>query len=235
VDDQQQPLEEPVVSQDNVTESAPVEQTPDTEPQPSVETPETEVSETEDRPQRNANGRIRELVSEKKRIQAERDMLAEQLQQAAQMQIPDEIDPGDYRALQFNNNVVLQELQALKMERMQEKLEMDTERVYSEFSELKDNKALDDKLSRQWYEAYAVKDAEGNITGYTKSPHAFVKEQMDIINSARQEATAQNIQNLQRQAGESAVTPTTTTPSNPKDPKEMSLNELERKLGIVQR
>lgn len=215
------------------TDSAPVEQNVDSAPQPQEtteqETPEVETPKEE---KRNAQGRIQQLVAEKKKVQQERDQYAAQLQQQSQSEIPDEIDPNEYRAMQYNNTVVANELQTMKLERLADKLESSSAKIYTDYPDLKDS-PLDEKLSQRWERDYAQKNANGEIIGYSMSPDNFVREQMELIESAKAEATAQNSQALQRQSSESAITPQTNQQSATKEFKDLSIEEMEKQLGVV--
>lgn len=220
----------------DVTESTPVEQEVDTPSQAQEEVTEPEVTEEPPKEKtRSAQGRIKELVAEKKRYQTEAEQYRRALEQAATAPLPDEISPEEYRAMNFQAQSVAQELQQLKFERMQEKLEADTERIYEKHPELKGNKSLDDRLSKAWLENFAQLDSQGNIIGYSKSPLKFVEEQMDIINTVKSETTTKAVKDLERQRAESPVTPEVSATKAPKDPKDMSIKELEDKLGFARR
>lgn len=227
--------DEQVVIQDvaptgDVTESTPVEETVASAPQ--AEEPAQEEVVQEEKPKRDAQGRIQQLVSEKKRIQQERDYYA-QLAEAASAPLPTEVDPDEYRALRANNNVVAQEVNELKMKLLANELDALGAKVYTDFPELKEQPALDEKLSERWLADYAKKDSQGNIIGYTKSPYDFAKEQMELIKEAQASATAQTAQNLQRQSSEAAITPQINNQPATKDPKDMSIEEMEKAYGVV--
>lgn len=228
-------VEQSVEATPDVSESTPEEQEVDTPSQAQEPTEQPEEVEPPKEKQRSAQGRIKELVAEKKKYQSEAETLRQQLEQSATAPLPDEISPEEYRAMQFNSQNVAQEVAQLKFERMQEKLETDTERIYDKHPELKDNKALDDRLSKAWVENFARLDNQGNIVGYTKSPLQFVEEQMDIINTVKAETTVKNIRTLEQQRADSPVTPEVSASKAPKDPKDMSIQELEAKLGTVRR
>lgn len=216
------------------TASTTVEETVDsaTQPQESSEETQVETPEAPKEEKRNAQGRIQQLVAKNKKIEQERDTYAAQLQQQSQSEVPDEIDPNEYRAMQYNNTVVAQELYNMKLERLADKLDSSLAKIYTDYPDIKDS-PLEEKLSQRWERDYAHKNENGKIVGYSMSPDQYIREQMELIESAKADATAQNSQVLQRQSSESAITPQSNQQSATKEFKDLSIAEMEKQLGVV--
>lgn len=218
-----------------VTESPAVEPA---EATTEAEAPEVqEVPTEEPKPRNNAQSRIRELVNEKKQVEAERNQYAELLQQANNQPIPDNLSEDEFRALQASATYAATEVQQLKRELAVERFEKEVDAVEAKFPELNPNsdqynEKLADALSKQYAEGFIEKDRNGNFIRTRKSLEAFTSEMIDAYRDAMTKGATQTKEVLQQQAAEAAVTPQTNSQSEPKAFENLSIKEMEAQLGF---
>lgn len=209
-------------------------ETPQTESQseePQVEAETSESSEGDQTPSRKkgAESRIRELVKENKSLkqQSGRELL-EQSNSLEPIEGGREYSPEELeQALaQRANAIASPQIQALKQEIGQVKLESDIKDVQSRYERLNpDSDSYDAKLDQKLAEQY---QKYGTSVGLAD----FIDEQMTLASSTAERIVAETDSQVSKQAEEQTVRPTSQSKQE-KSPEDMSLAELEAKLGSV--
>lgn len=233
------------VQTENVTDSSPVEQAqsqPETQPeernaegeQPTQEEPR---NEQEQKPRNNAQSRIKELLSAKKEAESERDRMAQLMQQTPNMELPEELSPEEYRALQFNSNQVAQEVQGLKRELAYKDLSSEMDSVVATVPELNPesesyNPVLEELIAQNFDEGYIIKDSTGRFVGTKKSFKEFAQKQVNAFREAETRGATHSQKVLQKQASEAAVTDQSTSTSESKPFESLSIHDMEKQLGF---
>lgn len=240
--DNQEEVALPQVGEETIPEAtAPVveqktaEETPvtTTEGAPEAEVP---VVETETKvPKKGANARIGELVGENKSL---KQRLAELTahngeipvaQQNPAINLDSEVTPEQYRqhVLQTASNMV-----DLKMKQSEAigRIDKESSEVMRSYPQLDpDSEQFDKELSETISEAI---EAQVRLNPYSASVKTFADRLMKPFIKAVSNGVAQEKETITRQVSESALRPTAIR--NPeKTVNEMSISELESKLGIV--
>ncbi len=221
--------------QADVTESPSVEAEAAPAEAPQVQ----EELKAEPKPRNNASSRIRELVDEKKQLAAERDNYAQLLQQAQNMQIPDNISEDQLRALQVDAGYATAKVQELERKLAFQEFTKEVDSVEQQYSELNPesedyNEPLAKALSEAYEEGFVVKDQNGRFVGTKKSLKDFTSQMLEAYRTAATKEVARTKAAIDRQVAEAAVTPQSTNQSNEAKPFEsLSIKEMEERLGIV--
>lgn len=96
------------------------------------------------------------------------------------------------------------------------------------------NPALEEIIASTYNDGYVVKDQRGNFVGTKKSFKEFAQAHVNAFREAETRGATHGQQVTRQQQSEAAVTPqSTTNSSGPKDFKDLSISEMEAKLGIV--
>ena len=234
MDEEIQQAENIDVQETDVTESPAVEEQPEAQQaEPVVEEP------TEEPKARNgAQSRIKELVSKTKQLEAERNQYADLLQQANNSQVPENLSEDEYRALQASATYAATEVQQLKRQMAQDKFSNEVDLVEQTFPELNPNseqynEKLADTLAKAYEEAYLLTDQSGQFVGTKKSLKDFTEAMITPYRDAMTRGAVQTGEALDRQAAEAVVTPQTSTSSEPKPFADLSIKEMEARLGTV--
>lgn len=234
MDEQQVPqeaLNEPVEA--DVTESPTVEPT---EAQPVEES--QPIEQDDSKPKRGAESRIRELVSEKKQLEAERNQYAELLQQSQQMPIPENLSEEQYRALATDANYATLKVQELERKMAQKDFSTEVDLVEQTYPELnpksdKYDEKLAESMAKAYESGFVVKDRNGNFAGTKMSLKEFTDMMIQPYREALVKGAAQTSEALSQQASEAVVTPESSQTSEPKAFEDLSIKEMEAKLGVV--
>ena len=217
-------------------ESADVEQTqvPEADSEAEV-TPdqETEVKE-EQKPKRNAQSRIKQLIEENKQLKQQQNPFSDAMNQP----IPDNLTEEQYRALVAGNTSTALEVQQLKRQMAFKEFESENETVLNQYPELNpESDSFDEELASTladaYWEDYVVKDQNGNFVGTKRSLKEFTEKMIKPYRNAINRGAAQTTEALNQQASESPVTPESSKSSEPKPFESLSIEEMEAKLGIV--
>lgn len=229
----QTPAENENVVAPDVTESPTVE----AEAAP-AEAPEVEEPKDEPKPRNNASSRIRELVSKTKQLEAERNQYAEMLQNNAQMPVPENLSEDQYRALAADANYATVRVQDLERRLAYKDFTSEVDVVEQKYPELNPesdgyNSKLAEALAKTYEEGFIVKDKNGRFVSQKKSLSDFTKEMLDAYRTAEIKGATKTQEALAQQAAESVVTPQSTNNSETKAFKDLSIEEMEKQLGVV--
>lgn len=235
MDEEIQQAENLDVQETNVTESPAVEEQPEVQ-QEAQEVVEEPAQET--KPRNGAQSRIKELVSKTKQLEAERNQYADLLQQANNTQVPENLSEDEFRALQASATYAASEVQQLKRQMAQKDFSNEVDLIEQTYPELNPNsdsynEKLAETLATAYEEGFIVKDSQGNFVGTRKSLKEFTESMVAPYRDAINKGAAQTGEAINRQVAEAVVTPQTSTTSEPKPFAELSIKEMEAKLGVV--
>lgn len=231
-------IQEPAVNTDvqasDVTESPAVEATDVQDVAPVVE----DTTQEEPKARNNAQSRLREVLGDKKQLKAENEQLRQMLEQQAQMPVPDNLTEDQYRALATDAQYAAVEVQNLKRQLAYKDFNNEIDLVEQKFPELNPesdsyNPKLAETLSEVYNEGFIVRDQNGNFVATKKSLNDFTKSVIDAYRTAEVKGAAKTQEALAKQAAEAVVTPDSTKTSDTKDFSELSIEEMEKKLGTL--
>ena len=215
------------------------------------EEPVEEPENTESKRDRSAEGRIKELIDKNKNLtQQQQRQFAESTPQQQKkftdyLQGRNDISPEELNqvANQYLADVqgnLMQQTDSLVNLRLQERearqrLENEANQV-SELEIVKENPEVEGLILETWQkQANAQFDQNGNLISF--NPNVSLAEvankQAEVLEKYATKGRANDKQVLSQQAEESAVTPSAKSPE-PKDASDMSIKELEGKLGFAE-
>lgn len=226
----QQPAENEVVETPDVTESPTVEETTE----PVTEEVTEEVAE-ESQPKRNAESRIKQLLKENKELKRQQQ---NPFSEAMNQPIPENLSEEQYRALVADSTNTAIEVENLKRQMALDRFESDSELVLKDYPELNpDSESYDEELATTladaYWESHVVKDANGNFVRINKSLKDFTSQMIKPYRNALNKGAVRTSEALQQQASESPVTPESSKSSDSKAFEDLSIAEMEARLGIV--
>lgn len=239
-------------SEENTIDASPaLEQTPEEaeelfEEAESTETVETESNEaeTEDSSKKGANQRIRELANKAKQAEQEKEALASRLaaltgsdepvgefpQYQPQVEPGTEISPEQYQADIMRAADSLVSIR-IKQQDAINRINREAEQSIKAFPQLDPSSGnFDKELSDTIAEAT---EAYVKQNPYSASVYKFVEKLMKPYNRAVENGVSQVTENVAKQVSEAALRPTQVRQTE-KSIKDMTPEELEQKLGIVQ-
>lgn len=229
-------VNESVDTSQDVTDSPAVEAVDTVDEQ----TEQSDVQEVQEqpKPRNNAPSRIKQLLGEKKQLEAERDQFAEMLQQQAQVQVPDNLTEDQYRALTADASYAALEVQNLKRQLAYKDFANEVDIVEKEYPELNPesdnyNEDLAKALSTAYEEGYMVKDNNGRFVSTKKSLKDFTSQMIKAYRTAEVKGATKTQEALAKQASEAVVTSQNNSSSETTDFKDLSIEEMEKKLGVV--
>lgn len=242
------PAENVDAVEDNSVDAPPAPEANTSEPTEVEEAPE--VSETTVEPERKptrAERRIRQLAEEVKQLRNQPNPLEAPPQQPpVAVQPPDpgqEYDSYDQYADKYRQDVVqaanaiagLQTQQQIQQLEARMNLERDVEVVPKEFPEL-DEKSLEYNpvLAAKVEEAYKQQAIRNNQLDPNVRLSAIAKDYVDVARAAAVKSSADTNRAVAQQADTSAVRPSGQVRAD-KSAEDMSIEELEAKLGYAQR
>jgi hypothetical protein len=216
------------------TETKPVEE--------KVEQPEKEPEPTtEEVPKKSAEGRIRELASKVKEEKEKSESLAEKLKaltsqvdSAPQAQYTPQVEAGQEVSTDQYKTDVLRTADSLvnlrlQQERVVNRINQEAQELMAEHPELNpDSDGFNKELSDSVTEA-AIAYAKSNPT---QSMKTFVNKLIAPYKRAVTKEVAEQSETLAKQASEGALRPTNIKQTD-KQFKDLSIEEMEKKLGIV--
>lgn len=246
MDETQDQAENVNAVEDNSVDTSPVDETTTSVEQETdgesereqVDAPDTEetTSEAERKPTR-AEKRIRDLVEENKRLkeQSYQQPFADPSLQFPQYAPGEEIQPERLQqdVVQTANAIAsLQTQNQIQQFEARANLDRDIEVLPAKFPELDENSpnynpVLEEKIEAA-YKARAFKN--GQLDPSVRLADV-AKDFIDVARSAATQSSAEMKNAVAKQADESAVRPTTATRAE-KAPSDMSIEELEAKLGF---
>jgi hypothetical protein len=223
------PVTTPSVSEEQTLEETPIESTSEASEE------ETVVVETEPKvPKKGANARIGELVGEVKSLKQRLAEITTPRSETPSMSseainLDDEVTPEQYRqhVLQTASNMV-----DLKMKQSEAigRIDKESQEVMRTYPQLDpDSESFDRELSETISEAI---EAQVRLNPYSASVKKFADRLMKPFNKAVSNGVAQEKETITKQVSESALRPTAIRKPE-KTSAEMSIAELEAKLGIV--
>jgi hypothetical protein len=232
----------------NTTESSPVEtdNTPQAEAESApVETVETEIPKeevkTEEAPKKGAQSRIQELVADKKAAEEKAQSLEEKLaaltgsvEPTPQATYTPPIKPDEEFTPQFKEEVLktadaLVNLKIKQSEAVQ-RINSEAGQVVRKYPQLDPesesfDKELSDRVSKQVLKLVRAEP-------FTASPKEIVDDLMHIHKMEVTKEVGKATENLAKQVSETAVRPTSVQHTE-KPFNELSIKEMEKKLGVV--
>lgn len=240
MDNQDNPALNPIEGEETPVNTTPVveEQTAEETPIDPVteasETGETEVETEPKVPKKGANARIGELVGEVKSLKQRLAEITAPEVQTPQMPNPainldSEVTPEQYRqhVLQTASTMVDLKLKQSEAINRIDKESVDVMRAYPQLDP--DSDLFDKELSETVSEAI---EAQVRLNPYSASVKKFADKLMKPFVKAVSNGVAQEKETITRQVSESALRPTAVRKPE-KTTEEMSIAELEAKLGIV--
>lgn len=206
---------------------------------------EPEPAETEDVPKKGANARIRELNAKAKRAEQKADSLEQRLAEltgSGEPKAPTEgpytpqIEPGgEYSPDQFKQEVMktadaLVTLRVKQAEAIQ-RINTEATQVLRDYPELDpDSDTFDSELSESVTEAV---EAHVKANPYSASVRKFAERLMKPYRRAVTKEVGKATENIAKQVSEAATRPTSVTAKGGKSAKDMTIDELEKELGVV--
>lgn len=222
----------PAIEEQTPEEVTPVEE--QSEPT-GEESPETKATETEGEPKKGSQARIRELVKERNDLRARVQDLTQPSQKAPQFDLPPlepgaEVSPEQYRAHVMQQADALVSLR-LKQSEAINRINSETQEVLQTYPQLDPesedfNKDLSDSITEA-----ALAYVKANP--YSASVKQFVTKLMKPYQGAVTKEVGQVRATLAKQVTQTALRPTSVSKPE-KTVDEMSIAELEAKLGVVQ-
>jgi len=186
----------------------------------------------------NSQSRIKELLGKTKQLEAQNNEYAEMLQRSSQMQVPDNLSEDQYRALATDASYA-----AVKVQDLERRLafkdystEVDTvEQKYALINPDSDEYVpeIAEALANTYDKGFIERDANGKFVRQKMSLDEFTKQFIGAFEKAQSKSTAKTSEAIARQAAESVVTPDSTNNSETKAFKDLSIDEMEAKLGVV--
>lgn len=205
--------------------------------QEQVEAPDTETQSESERKPTRAERRIRDLVEENKRLKEQSNQFSPQDQslQFPQYEPGEEIQPERLQqdVVQTANAIAqLQTQNQIQQFEARTNLDKDVEVLPAKFPELDENSpnynpVLEEKISEA-YKARAFKN--GQLDPSVRLADV-AQDFIDVARAAAKQSSADMRNAVAKQADETAVRPTTSAKSE-KTPDDMSIEELEAKLGF---
>jgi len=249
MDDDQIDVKEPVGEEANIeTPSVPepkateeVETTPEESEIKTEDEGETKT-ETEKAPKKGYEARVRELNAKAKSAEEKAKSLEEQLAeltspvgQAPQVQYQPQVQPGQELTTEQYKQDVLQTAQGvvdlqIKQNNALNRINTEAGEVIRKYPQLDPesdsfNRELSDSIT-------AATKAHVRADPYTASPKKFVEQMMKPYLRAVTKEIGKETENIAKQVSETAVRPTSAQPTE-KSFKELSIKEMEKKLGMV--
>jgi hypothetical protein len=233
-------IETPSVPEPKATEE--VETTPEESEIKTDNEGETKT-ETEKAPKKGAEARIRELNAKAKSAEEKAKSLEEQLAELTSPagQVPQvqqyqpQVQPGQELTTEQYKQDVLQTAQGvvdlqIKQNNALNRINSEAGEVIRKYPQLDPesdsfNKELSDSVT-------AATMAHVRAEPYTASPKKFVEQMMKPYLRAVTREIGKETENIAKQVSETAVRPTSAQPTE-KSFKELSIKEMEKKLGIV--
>ena len=241
--------EEASISEPSTEEPKASGEIPTTETEPTGEV-EVEGIETEDKPQKGAESRIRELNSKKKAAEKRAATLEEKAQSLEaklaeltgqvdhsepQAQYTPQIEPGtELSPDQYKDDVVktAQSLVELRLKQYEAITRINSEatQVLGKYPELDpESDSFDKELSDSITEATL---AHCKANPYSASPKKFVEQLMKPYRRSVTKEVGKVTENLAKQVSETATRPTSVSTKGGKSHGEKSIAELEAELGF---
>lgn len=216
------------------------------QPEPTGEGDEApEPAETEDVPKKGANARIRELNAKAKRAEEKASSLEQRLAEltgSGEPKAPSEtpytpqIEPGgEYSPDQFKQEVIktadaLVNLRVKQAEAIQ-RINTEATQVLRDYPELDpDSDSFDRELSESVTEAV---EAHVKANPYSASVRKFADKLMKPYRRAVTKEVGKATETIAKQVSEAATRPTSVTAKGGKSAKDMTIEELEKELGVV--
>lgn len=246
MDEENQALND--TGEENIPEESPTDEPTAEEDVQAESTEEAQAEETVDEPRKGAQSRIRQLNSEKKAAEEEARSLKQQLEeltrptgfnpQQGDNQTQDSyynddgtIDPTKYEASIVKKVEAQNELRFRQQEAVN-RINQEADAVLKKYPQLDPDmkEDFDQDLSDSITEAV---DAHVRANPYSASVSKFVDKLMKPYTRSVDKQVGQATENIAKQVSKAAHRPTSVKQPE-KSPSEMSLEELERKLGIVQ-
>lgn len=228
-------VEENVVDTSPVVEEQTAEEAPIESTEPASEEETTEV-ETDQRPKKGASKRIGELVGEVKSLKQRLAEITEGTgeiptqQYQPQIDLDSEVTPDQYRQhiLQQADSIVQLRL---KQSEALSRIDKESHEVMKAYPQLDpESEHFDKELSETISEAI---EAQVKLNPYSASVKKFADKLMKPFVKAVSNGVAQEKETITRQVSESALRPTNVRKVE-KTASEMSISELEARLGITQ-
>lgn len=201
-----------------------------------------EVQESEQPKKRDARSRIKELLGENKELKSKlgNPQFNEALQNGSNVPIPEQLAPEEYQALVVNNQLAMAEIAKMRQESAYKDFTSELQDVTSSVPELNPdsddyNPDLEAVIAENFADGFIAKDQYGNFIGTKKSFKEYALKQVEVFRKAQTNGATKTKEVLDRQASEQAVTSSGGGGKTSKNPGDMSIQELEAKLGVVRR
>ena len=233
--------EDAIVDTTPVSEEKAPEELPQAEAESAKEEPKEEGT-TEEAPKKGAESRIRELVKERETEKEKSATLASKLEELTRGVTPQEpqapyqpqAEPGSEVTSEQYRADVMRSADALVQLRIQqqtviEKINREANESMKAHPELDPDSDLFDKDLSDAVAESALAYVRANPTGSVK---AHVEKLMKPYKKSLTKAVGEETETLAKQVSETALRPTN-VPSTSKKVEDMSIKELEQKLGTV--
>ena len=210
------------------------------------EVTEEEEPKTEEAPKKGAQSRIRELNAKAKEAEERAQSLEEKIAELTRGSSPQgpmapqlpQIQPGQELTLEQYQQHVLQTANAMvdlrvKQSEAVQRINTETSEVMRKHPELDpDSDSFDRELSDAVTEAV---EASVRANPYSASPKKVVEKMLKPYNRAVAKEVGKASENIAKQVSSAATRPTSVTTKGKKDYADMTPEELERELGVIQR